>query len=432
LNIPTLCILFGELIFVSIPGNVFWPYFAGIAILAIGIFTDSKEALRAHGTDKIVTLGPLFFALPMTVFASQHFTEAKAVATLVPSWIPGHLFWTYFVGTALVSASLSIIVKKQARLAAILLAVMLILFELLLHAPMIMAHPRNVIAWAFALRDLAFIGGAMAFAGTQTEKRKAEGTNSLVTLARVFLSVSAIFFGAEHFLHLEFTPGVDFDRSMPTWIPGRVLWAYLAGTVFLIAGTSLIVNRRTRFAATCLGIMALLLILFVYLPILAATPFDIDNGLNFFVSTLAFSRAALLLAKAMPRDGGINSIRRVSSAPRGSDSMNETLPRCQHQTAISGEVDVFYLYVILDVFSRYVTGAMVAMRESAELAKRLIEESCARQNIQRGQLTLHAAAGLRCAPNQWPSCWPTWGSRKRTAGCTSPTTIRIPKASFAT
>jgi putative transposase len=53
----------------------------------------------------------------------------------------------------------------------------------------------------------------------------------------------------------------------------------------------------------------------------------------------------------------------------------------------------FYLYVILDVFSRYVTGWMVAMRESAELAKRLIEESCANQNIQRGQLTLHADRG---------------------------------------
>ena len=53
----------------------------------------------------------------------------------------------------------------------------------------------------------------------------------------------------------------------------------------------------------------------------------------------------------------------------------------------------FYLYVILDVFSRYVTGWMVAMRESAELAKRLIEESCVKQNIRPGQLTLHADRG---------------------------------------
>jgi len=53
----------------------------------------------------------------------------------------------------------------------------------------------------------------------------------------------------------------------------------------------------------------------------------------------------------------------------------------------------FYLYVILDVFSRYVTGWMVTLRESAELAKRLIEESCRKQNIQPGQLTLHADRG---------------------------------------
>jgi putative transposase len=49
--------------------------------------------------------------------------------------------------------------------------------------------------------------------------------------------------------------------------------------------------------------------------------------------------------------------------------------------------------VILDVFSRYVTGWVVAMRESAELAKRLIEQSCAKQNIRPGQLTLHADRG---------------------------------------
>jgi putative transposase len=53
----------------------------------------------------------------------------------------------------------------------------------------------------------------------------------------------------------------------------------------------------------------------------------------------------------------------------------------------------FYLYVILDVFSRYVVGWMVAPRESAELAKKLIEETCEKQNIQPGQLGLHADRG---------------------------------------
>jgi putative transposase len=53
----------------------------------------------------------------------------------------------------------------------------------------------------------------------------------------------------------------------------------------------------------------------------------------------------------------------------------------------------FYLYVILDVFSRYVVGWMVAHCESASLAERLIRETCARQAIAPGTLTLHADRG---------------------------------------
>ena len=53
----------------------------------------------------------------------------------------------------------------------------------------------------------------------------------------------------------------------------------------------------------------------------------------------------------------------------------------------------FYLYVILDVFSRYVVGWMVALRETAALASTLIEETCAKQNVPPGQLTIHADRG---------------------------------------
>jgi len=53
----------------------------------------------------------------------------------------------------------------------------------------------------------------------------------------------------------------------------------------------------------------------------------------------------------------------------------------------------FHLYVILDIFSRYVTGWLVAPRESAALAQRLIAETCARQGIGPGQLFIHADRG---------------------------------------
>ena len=53
----------------------------------------------------------------------------------------------------------------------------------------------------------------------------------------------------------------------------------------------------------------------------------------------------------------------------------------------------FYLYVILDILSRYVVGWMVANQESTALAKRLLADSCAKQGVVAGQLTIHADRG---------------------------------------
>lgn len=53
----------------------------------------------------------------------------------------------------------------------------------------------------------------------------------------------------------------------------------------------------------------------------------------------------------------------------------------------------FYLYGILHILSRYVVGWMVAHCEQAALARQLIEESCTKQNIKSGELTVHADRG---------------------------------------
>jgi putative transposase len=53
----------------------------------------------------------------------------------------------------------------------------------------------------------------------------------------------------------------------------------------------------------------------------------------------------------------------------------------------------FYLYVMLDIFSRYVVGRLLARGESAALAKALIEQSCQRQHIAADQLIIHAGRG---------------------------------------
>jgi putative transposase len=64
-------------------------------------------------------------------------------------------------------------------------------------------------------------------------------------------------------------------------------------------------------------------------------------------------------------------------------------------TKLKGPVtwSFFYLYVILDIFSRYVVGWLIAERETAQLAHQLIDQTCTRQSIARDTLTLHADRG---------------------------------------
>jgi uncharacterized membrane protein len=284
----------------GIPNAIFWLYFSGAALLIIGLVKIIKDELpQIHGLDKIMPFGRLFFAIPLAVFGAEHLVDAADIANLVPRWIPAHIFWAYLVGIALIAAALSITVKIQSQWAATLLGLMFCSFILLIHIPNISAHPTDRFFWAVGLRDTAFAGGAFAFAGSQIRIGRTGGASWLVTLARFFIALPAIFFGVEHFLHPTFAPGVPLEKIIPQWIPGRLLWAYLAGVVLIAAGACLIVDRQARPAATYLGIMILLLVLFVYLPILVASPTDIV-AMNYFFDTLLFGGAILVLAAATP------------------------------------------------------------------------------------------------------------------------------------
>ncbi|MGH9344518.1 MAG: DoxX family membrane protein [Terriglobia bacterium] len=279
--------------------SVFWPYFDGAVVLAIGLVVVNRyENPRAQGAEKMLNFGRLFFAVPMAVFGTEHFTATAGIAKIVPSWMPAHLFWTYLVGTCLLAAALSIAANKRAGLAAALLGLMLFLFVLMIHIPNFAAHPDRF-TLAVPLRDLSFSGAALAYAGTQTETWRAHRRHILVTFGRYFIAIAAVFFGVESILHPDFVPTVPFNKVTPSWIPGHALWTYLAGAVLIVGGLSLLANRKARLAAMCMGLVVLLTVLFVYLPMEAAIPSDIGNGLNFFADTLAYGGGLLLLAQAL-------------------------------------------------------------------------------------------------------------------------------------
>jgi uncharacterized membrane protein len=283
----------------AIPWVVWLPYLSGAIVLALGLSTVmGGEFAHTRGLDRIVALGPILVAVPMAVFGAEHFTFSAIVAGMVPSWIPGHQFWAIFVGVCLIGSALSIAARKYAGPSALLLGIMISLFVLLIHIPGIAGAPSTRLLWVVGLRDLAFAGGAFSIAATQAEAWSPQARQRLVTIGRLFIAVPITFLGVQQFLHPELAPGVPLAKLTPLWLPAHLLWAFLAGAVFVVAGLCLIINKEARLAATWLGLMILLLVFAVYVPIVVTIPANIGDGLNYLADTLLLSGSVLALAGA--------------------------------------------------------------------------------------------------------------------------------------
>jgi uncharacterized membrane protein len=287
--------------------QLFLTYLVGLIFLVAGFLTARSETHRTGVLDRLLLLGPVFLAAPMAVFGMDHFFEAQAVSRIVPSWIPWHMFWTYFVGVALICAAVSIVLKRYVGLSAALLGTMFLLFEALMHIPAIIKFPHARIAWSIALRDINFAAGAFALAITQTDEWQRSGTHRFLWAPRFLIGLPMIIFGVEYFFYPLLVPGIPLRRDMPAWIPVRPVWNYATGVIQVVTGICLVINRKARLAAIWLGITILLVVLFIYVPIMVANASSIDDGLNYVMDTLALSGAALLLARSQSKTEPIQS-----------------------------------------------------------------------------------------------------------------------------
>ena len=119
---------------------------------------------------------------------------------MVPSYMPWHLFWAYFVGFALLAASLSIATKIQVRWSGLLFGIMMFLFVAMMIIPGALADPTDRFAWTLVLREMAFGGGGWMLAGdAMREHGRGQGGSKLITVGRVLVGIAAIFFGVETF-----------------------------------------------------------------------------------------------------------------------------------------------------------------------------------------------------------------------------------------
>ena len=282
---------------------------AGILLFLIALWAAKTDIAQARSLDKVVALSNVCFAVPLAVFGALHLSAVDFVLPLVPSYMPGRLFWAYFVGFGLLAASLSIATRIQVRWSGLLFGIMMFLFVATMDIRGPLANPRDRFAWAYVIREMSFGGGGWILAGNALREQSREqggGQGSkLITVGRVLIAIAAIFYGVEHFLHPLGCPGLPLEKVMPEWIPARPLIGYLTGAILLLAGAAILLARKTRLAATYLGTWIVLLVLFIYGPIMIAQMSDPStavkiDGINYFADTLLFAGAILALANATP------------------------------------------------------------------------------------------------------------------------------------
>ncbi len=299
---------------------------AGILIFFVALLAARGDIARARSLDKVVALSNLCFAAPLAVFGALHLAAAKALMTMVPSYMPWPLFWAYFFGFALLAASLSIATKILVRWSGLLFGIAMFCFVAMMDIPGALQNPRDRFGWILAIRELAFGAGAWLLAagamsgnmtgavsgaitksttGTTTSTTTGQLKTTFLTIGRVVVGITAIFYGVEHFLHPQQVPGVPLEKMIPDWIPAHLLINYLTGAILVVSGAAILLAKKTRLAATYLGAWIVLLVVVIYGPILISalsnpsTEIKVE-GINYFFDTLLFAGVILALASATP------------------------------------------------------------------------------------------------------------------------------------
>jgi hypothetical protein len=135
-----------------------------IAAAALIVYASYAKIHAALGR-RLTSLGQLVFGFCALVWGGAHFIYMNLTAPLVPRWLPpSQVFWGYLTGVAFLAAGLAILSRIQARLAAILLTIMLASFTVLVHIRILLTDHRTEFNWTELALNVTLLGGAWIIA----------------------------------------------------------------------------------------------------------------------------------------------------------------------------------------------------------------------------------------------------------------------------
>ena len=230
--------------------------------------------------------------------------DFAAVWQPVPATVPGRTILAYIVAAVLLLAGLSILWRRSAALGALTLTVLYSLGVILLHVPLVIAHPTVFVMWSGTAEQLALVaGGLVTYAFCRTPAATAPTTAAVPTTAtvptarivlcgRLLFGVCLIIFALAHLFYLK--PTADF---VPAWLPpNQVFWAYATAAGHFLAGVAILSGIAARLAARLLTGMFVVFGVLVHAPTLFTDPHThfnwAANAMNFALIASAWVIAA--------------------------------------------------------------------------------------------------------------------------------------------
>ena len=221
------------------------------------------------------TLSRVLLGVPIFIFGIQHYMYVDFVITLMQEWLPGRRFWSYVAGTALLAAGTAITLNRMARLASWLLGVMIFIFFLLVHIPLVVTRPNEPDQITYLTQAFTFSG--IAFLATAVTRGlgpwpPAGWVDVARAIARWQVAIGFVVLGIRQLFQMPFV-----HRLVPDWFPGQVYWAALAGILLVATGAGVAIKKE-RVPALAFASLLLLFLLAYHVPGLVMDPYNRDWG----------------------------------------------------------------------------------------------------------------------------------------------------------
>jgi uncharacterized membrane protein len=248
---------------------------------------------------RLLPIGRLCVALALIGLGVEHFVFHEFVTGRAPPWpipVPGKTIWVYTSGAVIGAAGLALLARRFARPLLMLAGIMILVWALLRHIPVVAADSLFAGSWTRAGKALMLFGGAFAVAGTLPAARASHRSDHYVILGRICLGIFLMVAGVQHFLFTEFVVAL-----IPDWFPGNATWwARFAGVALLAGGLGLLVPKTAAPAALLSGLMVFSWVWIVHVP---RTFVSMSDGIAVFealaVSGIAFVIAGFLFVHRM-------------------------------------------------------------------------------------------------------------------------------------